>query len=172
MPAAPATYIPDILEEHIEELAFLWGQRQTAVRDPSYTIRELAHLEERITAHLQGILAVGDVALPLLEDALGGDDPSMIFAAAYALLHAKNASALDRVRASFAQAEGDVLGALRDALAYAPFSPGVAPYRELFHGGPAPVGAAAGTILAFHAALEPTVPQIQRLLLQDDPGVR
>ena len=52
MPAPTATFIPDILEEHLEELAFLWGQRQTAVRDPRYTTREFTHLEERITAHL------------------------------------------------------------------------------------------------------------------------
>ena len=172
MPSPIATHIPDILKEHIEELAFLWGQRQSAVRDPNYTIRELTQLEERITAHLQGVLAVGDIALPLLEDALGGDDPSMIFAAAYALLHAKNPTAVARVRDSFAHAEGPVLAALRDALAQAPFSPGVAPYRELFHAGPAPVGAAAATVLAFHSALEPTIPQIHRLLQHEDPSVR
>src|SRR5256885_16615339 len=100
---APATYIPDILEEHVEELAFLWGQRQSAMRDPSYTIRELTHLEERITAHLQGVLAVGEVALPLLEDTLAAEDPHMVFAAAYALLHAKNETATARVRDSFGQ---------------------------------------------------------------------
>lgn len=169
---APATHIPDILEEHVEELAFLWGQRQSAVRDPSYTIREFTHLENRITAHLHGVLAVGEVALPLLEDTLASDDPSMTFAAAYALLHAKNPTATARVRESFTHAEGEVLAALRDALAQAPLNPGVAPYRELFHGGPAPVSVAAGAILAFHSALEPTIPQIQRLLLHEDPAVR
>jgi uncharacterized protein (TIGR02270 family) len=171
MPATPATYIPDILEEHLEELAFLWGQRQSAVRDPAYTIRELTQLEERIAAHLQGVLAVGDVALPLLEGALG-EDPAVSFASAYALLHVKNDTATARVRDSFGRAQGDVLAAIRDALSQAPFNPGVAPFRELFHGGPAPVGAAAGTVLAFHAALEPTIPQIERLLRHEEAPVR
>lgn len=172
MPSPTATFIPDILEEHLEELAFLWEQRQSAVRDPDYTIREFAHLEERIAAHLQGVLAVGEVALPLLEDTLAGDDPDLVFAAAYALLHAKNETATTRVRDSFGHAQGEVLAALRDALAQAPLNPGIAPFRELFHGGPAPVGAAAGTILAFHAALEPTIPQIERLLRHEDAAVR
>jgi len=172
MPSPTATFIPDILEEHVEELAFLWDQRRTAVRDPRYTIRELTHLEERITAHLQGVLAVGEVALPLLEDTLAGEDPALVFAAAYALLHAKNETATARVRDSFGHAQGPVLAALCDALAQAPLNPGVAPFRELFHGGPAPVGAAAGTILAFHAALEPTIPQIERLLRHEDAVVR
>lgn len=172
MPSPPATYIPDILEEHLEELAFLWRQRQAAVRDPDYTIREFAQLEERITAHLHSIIAIGGAALPLLEETLAGDDPDMVFASAYALLHTKNETATARVRDSFAHAQGDLLGALRDALSQAPLNPGVALYRELFHAGPAPVGAAAGTILAFHSALEPTVPQIQRLLLHEDAAVR
>jgi len=172
MPSPRATFIPDILEEHVEELAFLWEQRQAALRDPRYTIREFSYLEERIRAHLHGVLAVGDVALPLLEDSLAGDDPSMIFAAAYALLHAENETATARVRDSFGHAQGEVLAALRDALAQAPLNPGVAPFRELFHGGPAPVSAAAGTILAFHSVLEPTIPQIERLLQHEDAVVR
>jgi len=172
MPSPTATFIPDILEEHVEELAFLWEQRQAAVRDPRYTIRELTYLEERITAHLQGVLAVGEVALPLLEDTLAADDPHLVFAAAYALLHAKNETATARVRDSFGHAQGPVLAALQDALAQAPLNPGVAPFRELFHGGPAPVSAAAGTILAFHSALEPTIPQIERLLRHEDAVVR
>src|SRR3989475_12590133 len=172
MPTPTATYIPDILEEHIEELAFLWEQRQAAVRDPRYTIRELTHLEERITAHLHGVLAVGEVALPLLEDTLSADDPHMVFAAASGLLQAKNGAATARGRDSFGHAQGPVLAALQDALAQAPLNPGVAPFRELFHGGPAPVGAAAGTILAFHSVLEPTIPQIERLLRHEDAVVR
>ncbi len=172
MPAPIATFIPDILEEHVEELAFLWEQRQAAVRDPRYTIRELIQLEERITAHLQGTLAVGEVALPLLEDSLAADDPNIVFAAAYALLHTKNETATARVRDSFGHAQGPVLAALQDALAQAPLNPGVAPFRELFHGGPAPVGAAAGTILAFHSVLEPTIPQNERLLRHEDAVVR
>src|SRR3989442_9981762 len=155
MPAPIATFIPDILEEHIEELAFLWEQRQAAVRDPRYTIRELTHLEERITAHLQGVLAVGEVALPLLEDTLAAEDPHMVFAAAYALLHAKNETATARVRDSFGHAQGPVLAALQDALAQAPFNPGIAPFRELFHGGPPPPAPPAGALLPLPTRLQP-----------------
>jgi uncharacterized protein (TIGR02270 family) len=172
MSSSTPTFTVDILEELLRELAFLWGQRESALRDPDYTIRELGYLEQRISDHLDGILDVGGVALPVLEETLAGDDPRAVFAAAYALLHMRNETATRRVRDSFEHAEGEVLGALRDALAQAPLNPGVAPYRELFHGGPAPVGAAAGTVLAFHSALEPTIPQIHRLLQHEDPSVR
>jgi hypothetical protein len=36
------TLILDILEEHYEELEFLWGQRRAALRAPSYGNRELS----------------------------------------------------------------------------------------------------------------------------------
>src|SRR5438034_6232480 len=104
-----AAYIPDILEEHVEELAFLWGQRRTALRSPRYTVRAFAHLEERIAAHLQGVLAVGGEALPLLEDTLRHGDSQTAFAAAYALLHHGDATAVGRVLEAFRHAEGPPL---------------------------------------------------------------
>jgi hypothetical protein len=125
MPSPPATYIPDILEEHVEELAFLWGQRQTALRDPDYTIREFGHLEERITAHRDGVLAVGDHALPLLEDGLAQDDALLVFAAAYPLLHSGSPSATARVLDAFRNAEGERLARLEDALRHAPLGGGL-----------------------------------------------
>src|SRR5438093_13327929 len=101
----PATYIRDILEEHVEELAFLWGQRRTALRSPRYTVRAFFHLEERIAAHLQGVLAVGGEALPLLEDTLRDGDSLAAFAAGYALLHHENHTATARVLDAFTHAE-------------------------------------------------------------------
>ena len=73
--------MPDILEEHLEELAFLWGQRQAALRHPEHTLRSFSGLEERIEAHLHGLLAVGDQANPLLEEKLTCDDELVVFAA-------------------------------------------------------------------------------------------
>ena len=46
MTAPKLRYLPDILEEHVEELAFLWGQRRTAIRSPIYTRRALLQLED------------------------------------------------------------------------------------------------------------------------------
>src|SRR5207249_2107615 len=156
MPAPIATFIPDILEKHVEELAFLWEQRQAAVRDPRYTIRELTHLEERIAAHLQGVLAVGEVALPLLEDTLAGEDPAMVFAAALALLHAKNETATARVRDSFGHAQGPVLAALRAALYAGAWcgQPGVLAVCRKFAAQPTPEDLDALELLAILGAPE------------------
>ena len=66
MPSPRATFIPDILEEHLEELAFLWSQRQTALRDPRYTIHELTHLDGNLMFlnrdQSEGMPCSGDVS--------------------------------------------------------------------------------------------------------------
>jgi len=136
-------FIPDILEEHLEELAFLWGQRRNALRSPRYTLRAFAHLEERIAAHLQGVLAVGDGALPLLEDTLREGDSLAAFAAGYALLHRRDSTATARVLDAFAQAEDARLGGLRDALCQGPAGPVLPGIQALAHSPRAPLALAA-----------------------------
>ena len=153
-PVAVATYIPDILEEHVGELAFLWGQRRTALRDPDYTLREIGFLEERITAHRDGVLTVGDHALPLLEENLGHDDPQMVFASAYALLHSSSGTAAQRVLLAFRTAQGERLASLGEALEHAPLAREFAPIEKLCQNGNMPVAVMAATALAFHSAIE------------------
>ena len=88
------TFIPDIAEEHFEELQFLWSQRRNALRSAAYTMREMGMLEERIEAHAQGLLVLGDNLLEFVGKALDGDDAMPAFAAAYALLRLGTADAI------------------------------------------------------------------------------
>jgi uncharacterized protein (TIGR02270 family) len=172
MTAPALTYIPNILEEHLEELAFLWGQRRTALRSPRYTFRAFAHLEERVTAHLQGVLAVGDEALPLLEDTLREGDSSAAFAAAYALLHHRDGSATARVLDAFAHADGARLGGLRDALCQGPTGPVLPQIQALAHSPQAPLAVAAAEALAFHTDVGLTDRLVRQFLTDEDVAVR
>ena len=172
MPSARLTHLPDLLELHVEELAFLWGQRQTALRDPDYTIREFAHLEDRIVAHREGVRTVGDHALPLLEAGLAQDDPQEVFAAAYALLHFGSPSATQRVIDAFRDAEGPRLTGLEEALRHGPLDNALGLVQLLSQNGRSPVAVAAATALAFHSAFHPVATAVQRFLQDDDPLVR
>ena len=58
-PAPKLNVIPDILEEHYEELQFLWGVRRKMLRSGMQYLRDLLQFEERIEAHLQGLLLAG-----------------------------------------------------------------------------------------------------------------
>ena len=47
--------IPLVVEQHAEEAAFLWLIRDDAVRAPHYLLWELAKLDDRVEAHLDGL---------------------------------------------------------------------------------------------------------------------
>lgn len=167
-----ATYIPDILEEHLEELAFLWGQRRNALRSPLYTVRAFAHLEERIAAHLQGVLAVGGEALPLLEATLRDGDSQTAFAAGCALLHHGDATAIDRVLEAFRHAVGPPLSGLRDALCHGPAGPLLPQVQALTHTPGTARAVAAAEVFAFHADFPVDEQRVRRFLLDEDAAVR
>jgi uncharacterized protein (TIGR02270 family) len=54
-----APVIDSILEQHAEEVAFLWSQRDRATDAPHYPRRYLARLDERVEAHLDGLRVAG-----------------------------------------------------------------------------------------------------------------
>jgi uncharacterized protein (TIGR02270 family) len=66
-----ARIIPHIVEQHAEEAAFLWLLRDAAVDAPHYDLRDLARLDGRVEAHIDGLRVAGDpgweIALAQLE---------------------------------------------------------------------------------------------------------
>jgi uncharacterized protein (TIGR02270 family) len=56
-PAAPI--IPQIVGQHAEEAAFLWLLRAAAVDAPHYDLKDLARLDGRVEAHLDGLRVAG-----------------------------------------------------------------------------------------------------------------
>jgi uncharacterized protein (TIGR02270 family) len=165
-------FIPDILEEHLEELAFLWGQRQFALRSPDYTFRAFADLEERIQAHLAGVLVVGDESLPLLEEELSGDDSLLSFASGFALIHRRDASSNTAVIDAFRNSQGQRLEALRQALSHAPLDQVQLDVEGLYGSAAATTAVAAAEVLTFHNALRLAATDVERFLRDDGPEVR
>ena len=164
-------FIPDIAEEHFEELQFLWSQRHTALRSAAYTMREIGMLEERIEAHVQGLLVLGDHLPDFVAKGLASDDAMAPFAAAYALLRLGSPDALQRVRDAFVGAEGKRLEGIREALAHGPAQPLIPLLQSLFVSAP-PLAVAAGEALAFHRALQVSTEQLSPLLRDEAPAVR
>jgi len=108
----------DIYQEHLDESAFLWTQWETALEAANYTLAEVAAgPEERLLAHLDGLVLGGKpVTERLLLPALG-DEPELARPAAWALLAAEDADHFDVVLAALAAAEPPQAGALARALA-------------------------------------------------------
>lgn len=68
--------LEDIVAEHAEEAAFLWQQREAAVRAPDYDIEEIAQADERVEAHLDGLRVAGETGWAIAKEIgweLGGE---------------------------------------------------------------------------------------------------
>jgi len=159
----------DVVEEHLDEAAFLWTQWEAALASPRYAIAEVAAgPEERLVAHLDGVAVAGEAADErLLVPALTGRDPGRVAAAAAVLAAAGR---LAPVRAAVRADAPGAAGAIARALGLA-LSAGAEPalVRWLDDADPA-AQAVALDALAFRGAAP--APDVRALLAAADPKLR
>ena len=74
--------IPVVIEQHAEEAAFLWLLRDAAVYAPHYSLGDLAHLDDRVEAQIDGLRIAGEAGWEICREALGREEPGEVFAAA------------------------------------------------------------------------------------------
>jgi len=74
--------IPVVIEQHAEEAAFLWILRDAAVQAPHYSLKDLADIDERVEAHIDGLRIAEDAGWSFCADALAQEEPGEVFAAA------------------------------------------------------------------------------------------
>lgn len=95
--------LPDIIEEHAEEAAFLWQQREMAVRAPDFDIEEISEADERVEAHLDGLRIAGEDSWDITK-AIGWDLGGEFFTGMWlALEHGRT----EWIREVMDAAEGD-----------------------------------------------------------------
>src|SRR6185437_17048852 len=70
-----------MLRQHAEDAGFLWLQRDNAVRAPHYALKDLAKLDDRVEAHIDGLRVAGDDGWALALDQLKHPEPGEYFAA-------------------------------------------------------------------------------------------
>lgn len=171
-PTPKLTFIPDILEEHLAELAFLYGQRSDAWRSPEYSYATLLELEERMAAHLHGVLVVGERGLDTIEAGLASDDALDVFASAFSLLQMGDPALETRVLVLFARAEGAQLDGLRLALRHGASAGTTSRLALLMKGAPSPAAAAAADVLAFRGLHDIELHRLRDFLAAKAPRVR
>ena len=76
------TVIESIVEQHAEEAAFLWILRDAAVQAPHYSLNDLADIDERVEAHIDGLRVAGEAGWSICADALAQEEAGEVFAAA------------------------------------------------------------------------------------------
>jgi len=75
-------FIYAMVAQHAEESSSLWLLRDRAANAPHYSLKELAKLDGRVEAHIDGLRVAGDAGWEICREALGGGDSGELFAAA------------------------------------------------------------------------------------------
>src|SRR5881628_2349581 len=71
-----------VVEQHAEEASFLWLLRDAAVSQPHYSLADLAKLDNRVEAHLDGLRVAGNAGWEICKKAMEEGDAGEVFAAA------------------------------------------------------------------------------------------
>lgn len=113
--------LSSIVEQHLGEASFLWGLRDRAAVRPHYHLVDLARLDERVEAHVDGLQIAGEVgwelALPLFEG--DGESAGDLFAACQLALRRGEFARTDAVFDAFEPGH-PALRAVASALAWGP----------------------------------------------------
>jgi uncharacterized protein (TIGR02270 family) len=69
-----------VLNQHAEDAAFLWLLRDRALAAPQFNLRDLAGLDGRVEAHVDGLRIAGDPGWEICTETLGLTDAGEVFA--------------------------------------------------------------------------------------------
>jgi hypothetical protein len=172
MDAPQDEVIEDILQEHFEEIQYLWIERQNAVHSPDYTAAEVRRIDQRIDAHLDGLVIGGKHALALLEEALTADAGEVTFASARALLALQDEKAGQLVLQAFQCLKDEALEGVMHAIGHAPLGPVIRSLLEVYEKGPVHTAVAAAQLLAARGYFQHEPDRLAEFLGHQDPAVR
>src|SRR5687768_11943984 len=159
--------ITEIVDQHAEEAAFLWALRAQAVHAPHYLLSDLAHLDARIEAHLDGLRANGEAAWATIS-AAAAEDPGAVFAAGVLAIESGDARRVHGV-VEFALATSPAARALVSALGWCSYER-VKPLVQQLAASDEPARARVG-IGAAAAQRENPGPTLGRALGAADPAL-
>jgi uncharacterized protein (TIGR02270 family) len=114
------TAIPFVLSQHAEEAAFHWLLRDDAVGAPHYDLRDLAKLDGRVDAHVDGLRVAGAAGWASVREELAWEEPGEVFVATLLALEAGDEERLAEALAVAASAPELARGAI-SALGWLPF---------------------------------------------------
>lgn len=79
--------IPAVIEQHIDEVSFLWTIRRRLARSSNRGFHDLKRHDDRLQANLEGLVRAGEAGCDLSQRTLSQGDAGEYFAAAYLAIH-------------------------------------------------------------------------------------
>lgn len=89
--------ISHIIDQHAEEAAFLWLLRHNAIYAPHYNLKDLAKLDGRVEAHLDGLKIAGDYGWEACCNNLEHKESSEVFAASLLALEGNDINRINKI---------------------------------------------------------------------------
>lgn len=102
--------IPHIIDQHAEEAAFLWLLRNNAINAPHYDLNDLAKLDDRIDAHLDGLRISADYGWTVCNENLQLKESGEVFVAAILALEGNSIERINQVYKIVEQAPETING--------------------------------------------------------------
>jgi uncharacterized protein (TIGR02270 family) len=118
MATSPRSFLIELYEEYLEEASFLYEQRKTLFVNPEITWRKIGEFEERLEAHIDGLVVGDKLALEVCKRHAAQGDFGELFAATSVFCRQDQR---DFVLAAFDQLDPEdapKAGAMADALKY------------------------------------------------------
>lgn len=89
--------VESIIVQHADEAAFLWQLRRTAVTSPRYVLRDIAEIDERIAAHIDGLRIAGEMGWQVCKSQLATGESGEMFAAMTVALTLEHSDAFEEL---------------------------------------------------------------------------
>ncbi len=113
---AQAEIISDVIEEHFDEAAFLYQSRLQALASHRIGLSAFRRIEQRLLAHLDGLLVGGEMAWRLVEPNLQGPTRAAVAIAAYVACALGEDPYIEQLYAVLRDAPSPIFCGVRDAL--------------------------------------------------------
>ncbi len=155
--------------DHLEEVDFLFAQRLGLFHDPEVEWPQIEDFENRLMAHIDGLILGGKAADELSGEFLDNDDIDTVRGGAFALAYSNSPDALGSVIDKMTQATPEIMPAYIDALKHPPNDGISTKLAELFAHERSDIRAAAADILGYRREGDPQ--QMANLLTDEDPNV-
>lgn len=122
--------ISNVISQHADEAAFLWLLRDGAVSAPHYSLADLAKLDGRVEAHLDGLRIAGDDGWKVCVEQLAANEEGEVFAAGVQAFESAKPERIARVLA-VVEEEPKTVDGLVSALGWLPFEQAQPHIQEL-----------------------------------------
>lgn len=161
--------LSDIVEEHFDELDFLWEHREANLFTADWVLADLAEHEARAEAHLDGLRLAELHAVELAGERLTGDETFAALAATLILVETGRPEERDRIRVALGETGPEAFEGIRIGLRHCPVDDFADALDALMGGDDPARGAGAWDVLAFHRR---PVARVDRLLAAEDAAPR